>query len=287
VDWWISYKDCPELGRADFVVDEIDCVELAEKIEENEAWVGTTDCDDDHHCTVTFQDITRLELDGYQDVDILFDLDDGDRQIADCSDGTTPLICNFTSRSDVDVVEYYIRIGGCEEYFGEFDFTKLGGNPHGQKFNLAPESVDCCEITDVTRVRMEVTNKFILKFDVECDEPWPLASGECIPGKTYIGADQDIFWADVECCLDDSMDDLLHCESGHVDQKVSWTKVELNNGECEWVSPKFFTPAYQPDKRAPASEESSGSSSGCPSGQSMCGGSCCPDGACSDGECYS
>ena len=166
----------------------------------------------------------------------------------------------------------YVRPGPWDR-FGNY----IGMGAEEEEAAAEEEPVDCCEIVNVIEVRMEITNKFILKFDVECDGSWPASGGECIPGKTYVGADQDIFWADVDCCPDSSADDLLHCESGHVDQKVSWTKVELSDGECTWESPKFFTPAYQQDNRFPDSD----SDSDCPSGESMCASSCCSNGHCS------
>ena len=251
----------------------IDCADFRDQLQEVD--LGEDTACDDNEC---FTDIH--DLDNFEDIEVSYSWDGEDRRRATCEDRGTFLRCYFPRDQQADRVEAWISIDECSEE--ELGYSDGWLDEEEVEVPVAEEIVECCEIVDVTKVRMEITNKFILKFDVECSDPWPVSSGGCIPGKTYVGADQDIFWADVDCCLDDSADDLLHCESGHVDQKVSWTKVELSDGECTWESPKFFTPAYQPDKRFPASDDDSSSGSGCPSGESMCAGSCCSIGHCCD-----
>ena len=131
-------------------------------------------------------------------------------------------------------------------------------------FGLTGPSDTCCEIVDVSGVHYEGTpgvTRF-LHFDVECDDKWPISPDECIPGETFIGEPQDIPWADVTCCAESDNRDIVHCKSeGSVQQKVSWTIVRMEYEECEWESPKFYSPPYY--EGSSGEEEEAGCPPGC------------------------
>ena len=109
------------------------------------------------------------------------------------------------------------------------------------------EIVGCCDIMKVSNVHYESVPGVsrYLHFDLKCNDNWPVIPGECFPGETFIGEPQNILWAEVTCCPDSSNKNLLHCESDYsVEQKVSWTRVELERRGCEWSSPRFYSPPY-------------------------------------------
>jgi len=136
------------------------------------------------------------------------------------------------------------------------------------------EIAECCDIMKVSNVHYEGVSGVsrYLHFNVECYGNWPVSPGECIPGETFIGEPMLIPWAEVTCCAESDDLDVLHCESDyHVEQKVSWTKVELEHRGCEWNSPRFYSPPYI-----------GGSSQGCPYNQFTCGDTCCSPGHCCD-----
>jgi hypothetical protein len=136
------------------------------------------------------------------------------------------------------------------------------------------EIVECCDIMKVSNVHYESipgVSRY-LHFDLECYGNWPVSSGECLPGETFIGEPQRIPWTEVTCCAESDDLDVLHCESDYsVEQKVSWTMVKLEHRGCEWNSPRFYSPPYI-----------GGSSPGCPFNQFMCAGTCCSPGHCCD-----
>lgn len=136
------------------------------------------------------------------------------------------------------------------------------------------EIVECCYIIEVSGVHYEGVpgvSRF-LHFDVECGDNWPVSPSECIPGQTFVGEPQTIPWAEVTCCAESDDLDVLHCKSDDsVEQKVSWTRVELKHMGCEWNSPRFYSPPYV-----------GGSDPGCPFNQFMCAGICCSPGHCCD-----
>ena len=109
------------------------------------------------------------------------------------------------------------------------------------------EIAECCYIFKVSDVHYEGVSGVsrYLHFDVECVGNWPVSPGECIPGETFIGEPMLIPWAEVTCCTESDALDVLHCESDYnVEQKVSWTRVELEYRSCEWNSPRFYSPPY-------------------------------------------
>ena len=153
--------------------------------------------------------------------------------------------------------------------------TSNGNTLHGINENEEEEEiVKCCDIFKVSDVHYESVPGVsrYLHFDVECIGNWPVSHGECITGETFIGEPQVIPWAEVTCCAESDDLDLLQCESDYsVEQKVSWTRVELEHRGCQWNSPRFYSPPYI-----------GGSSPGCPFNQFTCGGSCCSPGHCCD-----
>lgn len=130
--------------------------------------------------------------------------------------------------------------------------TPLGSSSgdilHGIKKNEEEEEIaECCDIIEVSGVHYENVPGVsrYLHFDVECVDNWPVSPGECIPGETFIGVPMYTLWAEVTCCAESDDLDVLHCESDYsVEQKVSWTRMELEHRGCEWDSPRFYSPPY-------------------------------------------
>ena len=160
--------------------------------------------------------------------------------------------------------------------------TSSGDILHGTKKNEEEEEIaECCDIIKVSDVHYEGVSGVsrYLHFDVECGGNWPVSPGECIPGETFIGEPMYIPWAEVTCCVESDDLDVLHCGSDYnVEQKVSWTRVELKHRGCEWDSPRFYSPPYF-----------GGRDTGCPFNQYKCAGICCGDLCCDCGAglgCY-
>lgn len=137
-------------------------------------------------------------------------------------------------------------------------------------------SSDCCQITDVSGVSYESVTGVSrhLQFDLECDDNWPISDSQSISGVVLIGKNQDERWTDVTCEPDSSSKKSVHCESDKsVEQKMSWSKVELEYDGCTWESPKFFTPEYtkgsQPSEETETESESE-SESACDPNDSYC-----------------
>ena len=148
----------------------------------------------------------------------------------------------------------------------------LNGINKNEEEEEEEEITKCCDIIEVSGVHYENVPGVsrYLNFDVECNGNWPVSPGECIPGETFIGEPMYILWAEVTCCAESDDLDVLHCESDNsVEQKVSWTRIELEHRGCKWDSPRFYSPPYI-----------GGSSPGCPFNQFMCAGSCCSAGHC-------
>lgn len=154
-----------------------------------------------------------------------------------------------------DLVSLWFTIKGCESV--GYTFPLWEEEKEKQQFQLAEEPVECCEIVEVTGVRYDSIPgvKRILQLSPICDADWPVSPGECIPGETFIGEDHDIFWADVTCCAESDDLAVLDCESDYsVEQKVSWTVVRMEHEECEWESPRFYSPAYYQESEKPEPE---------------------------------
>ena len=112
-----------------------------------------------------------------------------------------------------------------------------------------PSSTGCgCDEIEVTRTDyIKPTVLRLLEIDVECAKgDWGMAEGECMPGETFVGADTDIFWTDLECCLNE--EGLMHCESpGTVDQKMSKTKLVMGDETCSYET-TFQSMYYAPSE---------------------------------------
>lgn len=249
----------------------ISCEEFSDKLKEADLSQDTICHDDTNEC---YTDIHDLGL--FKNIEVTYSWDDAPKAPASCEDRGTYMRCYFPRDGQVDRVDYWISIGECTEGLGYSDGWLV---EEEDEVLEEEDTADCCKLSNVKKVGMEITNKFILVFDLECEGAWPVGDGECISGETYVGEDQDIFWTDVTCCIDPDVNDVLHCESdGHVDQKVSWTRVELSHGECTWESPKFYSPPYV---EGPDSHDGSRGSD-CPAGEALCAGTCCTYGHCCD-----
>jgi len=209
---------------------------------------------------------------GLDDVELWYSGDGSEPKPAECEDFELIVACSIPDL-DVEFLNYWLKLDECEENFSHINNSEWGEE----------EVPECCEITDVSHVHYEGTPGVsrYLSFDLEfgCMPVSEEDEDIIIPGSAYIGADpQDIFWTDVECYYPSDMTNEYVCSStGSVEQKESWTRVELELGECKWEV-GFHTPAFF------RGDTGEGDSGGCPSGQSMCGGSCCA-GECNYGIC--
>lgn len=283
-DWFDGFIEPPQdIGRGENgngekgekpVEDKMTCEEFREIIEEDDIFLGGIyDCDVVANTCDLIGGLSRFDCD-FNDLEISYRYKGGPRQVANCEGPPTKYICHLPYvLNPVENIDIGYSLKYCEE---EYVIWKVGwieklheGDIEGKIRELAPPSEECCKITKVTGVHYEGTpgvTRF-LHFDAQCDEDWPVRSGDCIPGETFIGADQDIPWADVSCCAESDDLDVLHCVSdSSVEQKVSWTIVRMEGEGCEWESPKFYTPEYfegsQPSEETETESESDSSSSG-------------------------
>jgi hypothetical protein len=270
--------------------EEVDCFDLHDKVREYasltdffynngnsdsepvRSWEGiseaeVSDCNFEKQiCVKNFGDITSLELDDYGDMEITFHWCsqsesgvwiDSYTGVADCQGTSTDYRCEFPYSPNSDILVFKLKVGECEEEWisGSGNWIEVAEKSAGS----AGQSNDCCEIFDVSNVHYSGTPGVIryLSFDLEF-ECMPVSAEDedtIFSGSTFIGADpQDLFWTDVECYYPSDRINVYTCQStGNVEQKVSWTKAKLSYGECEWESPKFYSPTYI--KNAPSSDD--------------------------------
>lgn len=245
-----------------------DCEDIIDQMTEVDlAYIGCKDGE----CFVNAENKEWLD-----DLELWYSGDGSEPKPAECEDFEWIVRCSIP---DLDVVflNYWLKLGDCEENFGHIDKSEWGEDAEA----AAEEAPECCEIIDVSNVHYMGTPGVsrYLSFDLEFGCMPVFDEDIIIPGSAYIGADpQDIFWTDVECYYPSDKTNVYACNStGNVEQKESWTRVELEFGECKWEV-GFHTPAYF---RGVTGEEEGG---GCPSGQVFCGGSCC-SGDCNYGVC--
>lgn len=257
---------------------DIDCDDFAENVVE--LAVGKTNCDQEKQlCYFQPRDVTGLDLEDYGDLELIYEWEDGQQKKADCKGPPTEFHCQFPYKPNSDLVRFSFKIDDCKVRYSKRDglLEEAGGDDDAIKFNLSEQLPDCCPDLEVTYTGyIEPTVLRLLEINLSCEDgAWNIDDGECIGGETLVGADQNIFWTDVDCCLSD---DELHCESpGTVDQKKSWTKLELSGDTCS--SEVFFQSTYY-EQGGTGDDESP-----CKSGEILCGGSCCDPSDCYDGEC--
>ena len=221
--------------------------------------------------------IDVINIGNLKDLELFYEWEGGEKTRADCEDKGAFLRCSIPNIPAIQtMIKFWIALDDCEDELGLIKWDK-DGNQIERVFQLTDPSDDCCPDLEVTYTGyIQPTVLRLLEIDLACENgAWNIDDGECIDGEVFVGADQDIFWTDVECCLSD---DELHCESpGTVDQKKSKTKLELSGDTCS-QEVFFQSPYYAPSE---AGEDESP----CPPGQVLCAGSCCA-GVCSDGYCY-
>jgi len=257
----------------------ITCEDFRDRLEAAELGQETTCPKDGNECWTDIHDINDLE-----DIGIVYSWDGGGQRTATCEQIEDFTRCYFPRDWEADRVDYWIILEDCKEKLGfsENWLPDGGAEEEGvEVVEVPPAPASCCLLTDIENVRYErpwENGPLLLKFELVCDDWWGIGADSCFEetARVYVRADFSELWTEVNCCLGSS-NQRLFCESpGEVDQKVSRTKVVLENGDCTWEV-EFHSPAYT--TREPVEEEEE---SECPDGESMCAGSCCSIGHCCD-----
>jgi hypothetical protein len=186
------------------------------------------------------------------------------------------LSCGFPYDTNSDRVDYWIRLGDCEESLGYSDGWLEKTEPEAEPLNNEP-ATNCCQV-----VKNEAPVYFrdppkvgtlYLGFGLNCEQPWDFDPNTCATFDAYVGANRDIFWTNGECCIDAESPYFLGCKAPIKDQKKSATKIELRYGECMWDF-EFQSPYEAPQE----------SCDGTPCGNTCCAAGCvcdCWEGVCS------
>lgn len=196
---------------------------------------------------------------------------DGDKKRrADCEDKGNFLRCTFPNVA-AKGIKYWIKLDGCQEELGSIKWDDEG-NEIEHIFKLADPSGECCpglEVSYTGYINPKVLR--LLEIDLACEDgAWNIDEGDSVDGEVFVGEGQTTFWTEVGCKLSD---EVLHCESPNtVDQKKSWSKLEMTGDSCS--SEVFFQSPYY-EQGEPVEEEES-----CPPGCECSPGSppYCPDG---------
>jgi len=239
-----------------------ECDDLSDKVKEvehleEEEYQSEVWCTEEGICDYVIEDVLGWDQDDYTGLGINFQWGDGLREEAECDINNKQLWCEFPYQPEFDDVDLYLTMSDCEERLTDSilviaEIHEEDTEDDSSSQPQSGQSSDCCEITEVSNVHYTSTTTMRrLHFDIECDsnEGWLAGTYDDavdIVGAVFIGADQDIFWADVSCYRPVTHPGIrMNCFSnGHVEQKVSWTKAKLSNEECEWETPKFYTPTY-------------------------------------------
>jgi hypothetical protein len=210
------------------------------------------------------------DIGNLKDPELWYQWEDGEKIRAVCEDKGNFLTCTIPNPKGIQQkLKFWIAQDDCEDELGFVEWDEEG-KVIDHIFQLTGPSSECCpelEVTYTGYINPKVLR--LLEIDLECEDgAWNIEEGDILDGEVLIGEDQSIHWTDVSCELSDGV---LHCESPDtVDQKRSWSKVELFGDDC--TSEAYFPSPYY--EQAPPSEGES-----CPPGCECSPGSppYCPD----------
>ena len=236
---------------------DVTCEEFREMWEKILPWWGGSECDE-KECIIIWGNLSSaLDPKIIECMEFYYQWwKKPPRAKSDCNGNPTDFRCTIPNVQTDRCLQQYLGFGECEpfDWQGQTCEELMAKKEPKDRanFNLFADNNDCCPDLEVTYTGyINPTVLRLLEIDIACENgAWNIDDGDCVDGEVFVGEDQNIPWTDVECCLSD---DELHCESpGTVDQKKSWSKLEMVGDTCS--SEVFFQSPYY-EQGEPVEEE--------------------------------